>query len=558
MQLENKIQRLEEEQIETLNNASVLGEFSVGLDDTVEVERGQLLRKVRDTVAVMVKLEGQLRSLSASTLSMSSSSSLGSLSTSSRGSASSLSFTDIYGGGGAGYTGYQYSSSEHVAQSVADLQRRVNKHLSTNTEQDRQYAEKLRQIQDGVAGVVMSQSTLSLSPRSSLSSLSTPTSSSCDQALLLPINDVTLEGNSDGIDSSYNITLTPSDATSDSNNVTSTLIAAAATSTTSVAASELEHIDQQLGNMRLFAEASSSNDLASSTSTTSHVAAQAGYNVTATSTSSIPMFEDDLECDDELRAVNQKLREAGLLADSGRCIIGGSSKDLYVSNESVDTAANGGGHQLFHLQSMPNLSQYLQAQTAATKSSHGSNSNLLYENVLGSKAAGVRRSLTKSVSTTLSPTTFSHTITTTETSTIFTSSASTTNNNSHQQQHHYHHGEMLPSTASGNNRHQLMLELALKNTPVNNGHGINPISGAIGGRGTVHNMIDHHNSSGGAGGLVDIVVRGSGGSDSSGGRSSMSAAVSDESVAGDSGVYEAYSISSPDGANVPQIQIKLR
>lgn len=63
-------------------------------------EKQLLLQQLRDGLKTMTQLESQLRMLSASTLSMSSSSSLGSLSTtSSKGSLSSgLSFTDIYGG----------------------------------------------------------------------------------------------------------------------------------------------------------------------------------------------------------------------------------------------------------------------------------------------------------------------------------------------------------------------------------------------------------------------------------------------------------------------------
>lgn len=63
-------------------------------------EKQFLLQQLRDALRTMTQLETQLRTLSASTLSMSSSSSLGSLSTtSSKGSLSSgLSFTDIYGG----------------------------------------------------------------------------------------------------------------------------------------------------------------------------------------------------------------------------------------------------------------------------------------------------------------------------------------------------------------------------------------------------------------------------------------------------------------------------
>ncbi|KAK7072729.1 Wwc1p [Halocaridina rubra] len=139
----------------------------------LQEERQRLLCQLRDTVRVMVSLEGQLRSLSASTLSVSSSSSLGSLSTSSKGSLSSLSFTDIYGG-------QQYSSSEHVALNMTELQKRVERLLKSNSEAERQYAEKLRSLEESSGNsAALSQSMLSLSPRSSLSSLSPPTSA-CD------------------------------------------------------------------------------------------------------------------------------------------------------------------------------------------------------------------------------------------------------------------------------------------------------------------------------------------------------------------------------------------
>ena len=428
------------------------GELAIGLGNAVDLERGDLLRKVRDTVAVMVKLEGQLRSLSASTLSMSSSSSLGSLSTSSRGSASSLSFTDIYGGGATGYPGYQYSSSEHVSQSVADLQRRVNKHLLDNTEQDRLYAEKLHQLQDG--GYDRTQSTLSLSPRSSLSSLSTPTSS-CDQAL--PNNDFMA-----ALDD-YN--------TFANNNTNRERVAPSA-------ASQLRQ--QQLSNSKL-----------------------EGYLPAAMSNSSIAaapnLEEDDLECDDELRAVNQKLRDAGLLLDSTSPCIGGSASQLYESHKV---------NKLQHLQSMPNLSLYLQAQTVPNfednfLSQEESDDTLLH--------TPLRRPL-------LRPLTASTPVSVTD------NLAGGYGNSDH---------IVKPSVSAHNNncdRQQLLQALAANSCTVTD---MSAVSAAAG---------DGSQSGG-----------------SSGARSgSMSAAVSDESVAGDSGVYEAYPKSSPDCPNTPQIQIKLR
>ncbi|XP_068226766.1 protein kibra isoform X2 [Palaemon carinicauda] len=168
-ELDEKINQLECDLAKALevSNKAVAERLSL------QEHRQDLLCRLRDTVRIMVSLEGQLRSLSASTLSVSSSSSLGSLSTSSKGSLSSLSFTDIYGG-------QQYSSSEHVALNMNELQKRVERLLKSNSEAERQYAEKLRSLEESSGNsAVLSQSMLSLSPRSSLSSLSPPTSA-CD------------------------------------------------------------------------------------------------------------------------------------------------------------------------------------------------------------------------------------------------------------------------------------------------------------------------------------------------------------------------------------------
>ena len=169
---------------------------------SLQEQRQDLLCRLRDTVRIMVGLEGQLRSLSASTLSVSSSSSLGSLSTSSKGSLSSLSFTDIYGG-------QQYSSSEHVALNMTELQKRVERLLKSNSEAERQYAEKLRSLEESSGNSVgMSQSMLSLSPRSSLSSLSPPTSA-CDAVSgmdpLAPPRFTPGEGNVNGLPSAVDL-----------------------------------------------------------------------------------------------------------------------------------------------------------------------------------------------------------------------------------------------------------------------------------------------------------------------------------------------------------------
>lgn len=120
-----------------------------------------LLQQLRDALSSMTTLEGQLKTLSASTLSVSSSSSLGSLSTaSSKGSLSSgISFTDIYGGP-------QIACSLQADKPIdmVDLHRRVERLLrgsSYNT--------------DSITpGASSSPSQPSLSPRSSLSSASPP------------------------------------------------------------------------------------------------------------------------------------------------------------------------------------------------------------------------------------------------------------------------------------------------------------------------------------------------------------------------------------------------
>ncbi|RXG51749.1 Protein KIBRA [Armadillidium vulgare] len=151
--------------------------------------RRELLERLRETLRRMVTLEKQLKSLSASTLSVSSSSSLGSLSTSSKGSLSSLSFTDIYNSdiycgelySNKGIYQLQHQSSVELGSSdqmstVSDLHKRVERLLRSNSESDRLYAEKLRSLEqeDSESQKVLSQSMLSLSPRSSLSSLSPP------------------------------------------------------------------------------------------------------------------------------------------------------------------------------------------------------------------------------------------------------------------------------------------------------------------------------------------------------------------------------------------------
>lgn len=89
-------QRLEQD----LNKALEMSNRAIADRLRLHEEKQLLLQQLRDALRSMTQLESQLKTLSASTLSVSSSSSLGSLSTtSSKGSlSSSLSFTDIYGG----------------------------------------------------------------------------------------------------------------------------------------------------------------------------------------------------------------------------------------------------------------------------------------------------------------------------------------------------------------------------------------------------------------------------------------------------------------------------
>uniref|UniRef100_A0A8D8UYC3 Protein kibra n=1 Tax=Cacopsylla melanoneura TaxID=428564 RepID=A0A8D8UYC3_9HEMI len=94
-------------------------------------EKQLLLSQLRDALRSMTLLESQLRSLSASTLSVSSSSSLGSLSTtSSKGSLSSgLSFTDIYVPSSCITMSESATSSATTSVNMADLHRRVERLL---------------------------------------------------------------------------------------------------------------------------------------------------------------------------------------------------------------------------------------------------------------------------------------------------------------------------------------------------------------------------------------------------------------------------------------------
>nr|SVE72766.1 EOG090X00VK [Ceriodaphnia reticulata] len=139
-----KIQRLEKD----LSQALEASNRTIADRLKLHEEKQILLQSMRLALRNVALLEGQLRSLSASTLSMSSSSSLGSLSTSSRSHASSkgslssvLSFTDIYGPpqysamanaalpGHASTPGDSGLSGTPVVN-MADLQRRVERLLA--------------------------------------------------------------------------------------------------------------------------------------------------------------------------------------------------------------------------------------------------------------------------------------------------------------------------------------------------------------------------------------------------------------------------------------------
>ena len=163
-----------------LNNAMEVSNKCIADRLKIHEDKQFLLQQLKDSMREVSTLESQLKLLSASTLSMSSSSSLGSLSSShasSKGSLSSLSFTDIYG----------MSTIAQPDSSMLDLHRRVEKILEgtqQNVDNVNQNSEECFQSGSGqtVAEVPVNlappgpSSQLSLSPRSSLSSVSPPVS----------------------------------------------------------------------------------------------------------------------------------------------------------------------------------------------------------------------------------------------------------------------------------------------------------------------------------------------------------------------------------------------
>lgn len=169
--------RMEIRKLESdLNNAMEVSNKCIADRLKVHEEKQFLLQQLKDSMRSVSALESQLKLLSASTLSMSSSSSLGSLSSShasSKGSLSSLSFTDIYG----------MSTTAQPDSSLLDLHRRVEKILEgtqarQNVDNNQNSEETFVQPSDVQVNLTMpkTSSQLSLSPRSSLSSVSPPVS----------------------------------------------------------------------------------------------------------------------------------------------------------------------------------------------------------------------------------------------------------------------------------------------------------------------------------------------------------------------------------------------
>ncbi|KAF5305933.1 hypothetical protein FQR65_LT07544 [Abscondita terminalis] len=163
--IQMECQRLEQD----LNKALEVSNRAIADRLRLHEEKQLLLQQLRDALRLMTQLESQLKTLSASTLSVSSSSSLGSLSTtSSKGSLSSgLSFTDIYGGPQCITT-----TNTDKPVDMVDLHRRVERLLKEND--------------SNVNTPSPGRSQPSLSPRSSLSSVSPPVSPMYENLCILP------------------------------------------------------------------------------------------------------------------------------------------------------------------------------------------------------------------------------------------------------------------------------------------------------------------------------------------------------------------------------------
>ncbi|CAK1542525.1 unnamed protein product [Leptosia nina] len=154
--IQSECKRLEQD----LKNAFEMSNKCIADRLRLHEEKQLLLQQLKDALTSMTTLEGQLKTLSASTLSVSSSSSLGSLSTaSSKGSLSSgISFTDIYGGPQIATT---FQTDKPI--DMVDLHRRVERLLRGSSYND-----------SVTPGASSCHSQPSLSPRSSLSSASPP------------------------------------------------------------------------------------------------------------------------------------------------------------------------------------------------------------------------------------------------------------------------------------------------------------------------------------------------------------------------------------------------
>ncbi|XP_023950176.2 protein kibra isoform X1 [Bicyclus anynana] len=155
--IQTECKRLEQD----LKNAFEMSNKCIADRLRLHEEKQLLLQQLKDALTSMTTLEGQLKTLSASTLSVSSSSSLGSLSTaSSKGSLSSgISFTDIYGGPQIAST---FQADKPI--DMVDLHRRVERLLRGSS----------FNADSATPGASSSPSQPSLSPRSSLSSSSPP------------------------------------------------------------------------------------------------------------------------------------------------------------------------------------------------------------------------------------------------------------------------------------------------------------------------------------------------------------------------------------------------
>ncbi|XP_008327738.1 protein WWC3 isoform X3 [Cynoglossus semilaevis] len=165
LQLEEERSRLEEE----LQRAQSCQSQEANHRILQQEKRSALLRQLEEATRIATYLRSQLKSLSASSLTVSSSSSLGSLASSrgslasSRGSLSSVSFSDIYGFP-------QFERQEGTGDQPETYSRYLPPPEAVFRDTDPLSQTKIKQSQD------TPQSLTSLSSRSSLSSLSPPSS----------------------------------------------------------------------------------------------------------------------------------------------------------------------------------------------------------------------------------------------------------------------------------------------------------------------------------------------------------------------------------------------